>query len=102
MRSAQSPRLLKPILGTAVVLSFAFGINSAFGLIPDSNNVFHACVVTRTGAVRMIDTEQGQTCRQGENAVHWNQNGGGANVTLQTSDTVQVLQNDQRVTAEAA
>ncbi|MGO9153032.1 MAG: carbohydrate-binding protein [Acidimicrobiales bacterium] len=47
----------------------------AFASIPDANGVFHGCVRTATGAIRIIDTGQNQTCRAGETAVSWNKAG---------------------------
>ena len=47
----------------------------AFASIPDANGVFHGCVRTSTGAIRIIDTGQNQTCRAGETAVSWNKAG---------------------------
>jgi len=47
----------------------------AFASIPDANGVFHGCVRTSTGAIRIIDTDQNQTCRAGETAVSWNKAG---------------------------
>ena len=44
----------------------------AFASIPGSNGVFHGCVRTSTGALRLIDTDEGQTCKASETAVSWN------------------------------
>jgi hypothetical protein len=47
----------------------------AIAAIPDSNGVIHACRDNRTGALRVIDTEAGQTCSSKESALYWNQTG---------------------------
>lgn len=47
----------------------------AFASIPDANGVFHGCVSTATGAVRIIDTGKGQACKTSETAVSWNKAG---------------------------
>src|SRR5271168_1168422 len=47
----------------------------AFASIPDANGVFHGCVHTSTGALRIIDTDNGQACKASETAVSWNKAG---------------------------
>jgi hypothetical protein len=47
----------------------------AFASIPDANGVFHGCVSTVTGALRLIDTGKGQTCKKAETAVSWDKTG---------------------------
>jgi hypothetical protein len=47
----------------------------AFASIPDANGVFHGCVRTSTGALRIIDTDKGETCKASETAVSWNKEG---------------------------
>jgi hypothetical protein len=48
---------------------------AATAAIPDSNGVIHGCRSNKTGAVRVIDTEKGQTCTKDEAALPWNQTG---------------------------
>jgi hypothetical protein len=43
--------------------------------IPDAAGVFHGCVRTSTGALRIIDTGKGRTCKASETAVSWNKAG---------------------------
>lgn len=43
--------------------------------IPDADGEITACVMTRTGSIRLIDTEIGQTCRRGEQPLSWDQSG---------------------------
>jgi hypothetical protein len=58
----------------AVVL-VAVGATVAVAAIPDANGVIHGCRDTRTGALRVIDSEAGQTCGSKEAALNWNQTG---------------------------
>jgi hypothetical protein len=52
----------------------------AVASIPDSSGVIHGCYLTSgnpniRGALRVIDTEAGQTCSSSETAIEWNQEG---------------------------
>jgi hypothetical protein len=47
----------------------------AFASIPDANGVFHGCARTSTGALRIIDTGKGQSCKASETAVSWDKAG---------------------------
>jgi hypothetical protein len=47
----------------------------AFASIPDANGVFHGCVLTSTGALRIIDTGKDQSCKASETAVSWDKAG---------------------------
>ena len=40
-----------------------------------ANGVFHGCVSTATGALRLIDTDKGQACKKSETAVSWGKAG---------------------------
>jgi hypothetical protein len=58
----------------AVVLASVAGI--AVASIPDSNGVIHGCRNLKSGALRVIDSEAGQTCdSKTEAALTWNQTG---------------------------
>jgi hypothetical protein len=48
---------------------------AATAAIPDANGVIHGCRNTKTGALRVIDTDKGQTCTKDEAALTWNQAG---------------------------
>ena len=60
------------VLSTVIVLSVA-GV--AFGAIPDSDGVIHGCHLKMDGGLRVVDTEAGETCRNGETDLVWNQTG---------------------------
>ena len=51
---------------------------TAYASIPDSSGVIHGCFKSSTGnqgALRVIDTDKGQTCANGETPISWNQHG---------------------------
>ena len=48
---------------------------AATAAIPDANGVIHGCRNTKTGVLRVIDTDKGQTCSKDETALSWNQTG---------------------------
>jgi hypothetical protein len=56
-----------------IVVGLAAG-SIAYATIPDSSGVIHGCY-TNTGALRVIDTDAGATCRANETALEWNQTG---------------------------
>jgi hypothetical protein len=58
------------VLGAAVL---AVGGSMAWAAIPDSGGVIHSCV--KNGAIRIIDTDTGASCKPGEQALPWNQTG---------------------------
>jgi hypothetical protein len=47
----------------------------AIAAIPDSNGIIHACRDTKSGNLRVIDTDTGQACSSKEDALNWNQAG---------------------------
>jgi hypothetical protein len=47
--------------------------SAAWAAIPDAAGVIHSCI--KNGAIRMLDTEAGQTCKAGELSLQWNQTG---------------------------
>ena len=65
--------VLAGFIATSVALA---GAGVALATIPDSGTgVFHACVKTATGDLRVIDPSKGQACTSSEKAVSWNQAG---------------------------
>src|SRR5437899_2635339 len=72
MRSAVHFRL--PVLPAAVGALVLAGV-VAYALIPSANGVVHGCYNTTNGQLRVIDPDAGQTCRQAEAALDWNQAG---------------------------
>jgi hypothetical protein len=62
---------MKLSLALAAALSLAAAASIAWATIPDANGVFHACVNTNSGILRLIDNEQGETCNPNESAVSW-------------------------------
>jgi hypothetical protein len=61
-------------LGIAIGLVLA-GTAVAAAAIPDSNGVIHACRDLRSGVLRVIDNEAGQSCTNKEAELTWNQTG---------------------------
>ena len=43
----------------------------AYASIPDSQGAIHACRNAKSGALRVIDTDKGQTCTKDEVALNW-------------------------------
>jgi hypothetical protein len=63
----------------AAVLTLAGLTTLATAAIPSGDGQIHACYETRyrTGVLRVIDAEAGQSCRSFETAIEWSQAGGG-------------------------
>jgi hypothetical protein len=62
---------------SVVVLCLAAG-GIAHANIPDTGGVIHACFKKTSpnqGTLRVIDSDKGQSCSGGENALDWNQTG---------------------------
>jgi hypothetical protein len=45
--------------------------DSTSAAIPDAQGVIHGCMAKRTGALRIIDTEQGATCTGKQTPISW-------------------------------
>jgi hypothetical protein len=60
------------IVGLAIVVLLGGGL-IAQAAIPDSAGVIHACRKNSGGALRVIDTDAGQTCMANETALNWRQ-----------------------------
>lgn len=73
--SATWGRRLRMLLAATAILTVAVGVGIATGAIPDSGGVIHSCYKTNNGQLRVIDTEQGDTCRPSETALNFNQTG---------------------------
>jgi hypothetical protein len=63
------PRRLRIAVFTAVIVTAALGATVAFGQIPDSNGVIHACYHTGNGGIRVVDDET--ECTSGEAPLDW-------------------------------
>jgi hypothetical protein len=61
-------------VGIAIGLVLA-GTAVAVASIPDSAGVIHGCRNLKSGALRVIDTDAGQSCSKDEAALTWNQTG---------------------------
>jgi hypothetical protein len=61
-------------VGIAVAILLA-GTAVAAASIPDASGVIHGCRDLRSGALRVIDSDKGQTCSKTEAALTWNQTG---------------------------
>jgi Collagen triple helix repeat (20 copies) len=65
--------LLAAAMGALIATALAGGI--AWASIPDAAGVIQGCYKVKGGALRVIDTEKGQTCAAGEALLSWNQKG---------------------------
>jgi hypothetical protein len=65
-------KALVPVAAVLVVLVAAVAATAA---IPDANGVIHGCRNLKSGGLRVIDTDKGQTCSKDEAAMTWNQAG---------------------------
>lgn len=63
------------IIQNTLVAATAVGFLPAQATIPDADGAFTGCYVTKTGALRLIDTAKVQTCKSGEVIITWNQAG---------------------------
>ena len=59
------------LIGGFVFVVMALAANTADASIPGSDGKVHACYAPPGGPVRVIDTDQGQSCRPGETALEW-------------------------------
>jgi hypothetical protein len=67
-------RLSPALLVALGIVAVATG-GIAWATIPDSSGVIHGCYQKNKGTLRVIDTDQGQTCDSTEQALSWNQTG---------------------------
>jgi hypothetical protein len=67
--------LRKPLIVVAALLVVLVAAVAAAASIPDAQGVIHACRDRKSGALRVIDTEAGQSCSSREAALTWNQTG---------------------------
>ena len=64
-------RLLALCGGVILVVS----VGVAYAAIPGSSGVINGCYSGGQGQLRVIDTEKGETCKNNETAISWNQKG---------------------------
>lgn len=62
------------VLAAALITVVTVAV-AATAAIPDANGVIHGCRNTKTGVLRVIHTDKGQTCTKDETALTWNQTG---------------------------
>jgi hypothetical protein len=62
-------------VAAGLALIVGAGVLTAQAAIPDANDVIHGCI-SRSGALRLIDTEAGQTCTNRERPVSWSARSG--------------------------
>ena len=55
------------------MLAAATGV--AYAAIPDAGGVIHGCYSKSKGALRIVDSEQGEACSANETALDWNHTG---------------------------
>jgi len=82
-------KLLFAALGAAAMLVVG---SVAWATVPDGGGVIHACL--KNGAVRIVDTDAGQSCKASEQPLDWNvagqpgAPGGVSGYQLRTGDPV--------------
>jgi hypothetical protein len=66
-----------PSIFLAVVSMLIASASIAYAAVPDSAGAIHGCITTRTGALRVIDTEASPagTCSSKERPITWNVQG---------------------------
>jgi hypothetical protein len=71
--------LLAVVAGVAMGAGAALAAMPGSSAYPDANGVFHACVrggvPSATGVFYLVDHEADQSCKTGEQHVHWGQTG---------------------------
>lgn len=65
----------RAVVGITALAGLAAGAVVAYAAIPDSNGLIHGCYTRNSGALRVIDTDTGQTCGTKETALNWSQTG---------------------------
>src|SRR6266487_3613435 len=66
----------KPLVIAAIAVTLLATATVAVASIPDSQGVIHGCRDLKSGSLRVIDTDAGQTCdSKGEAALSWSQAG---------------------------
>ena len=73
MRRPMQQRWRLLALGAGSVLVLSVGI--AYAAIPDASGVISGCFVSGQGQLRVIDKDKGETCKNNETAISWNQKG---------------------------
>jgi hypothetical protein len=70
-------RRASPAAGVSILILILASTGIVSASIPDANGEIHACVVTRTGALRVIDSEVAApaTCTSKETALSWSRQG---------------------------
>ena len=68
---------LRPYLGPVVALLvvLAMGAGTVYAAIPNGSGTYHACYVTNTGAVRLINYPKVSTCPAGQKLIKWSAKG---------------------------
>ena len=67
------------LLAAFIVAGAAFGLVSVVqASIPDGSGDIHACLATKKGTLRIIDSATVTSCKKGEVALNWNTSPGGA------------------------
>jgi len=73
LRSSTWRRSRWLLVAVGALLAAAAG--AGYAAIPDANGVIHGCYSKGKGVLRIVDTEQGETCASNETAIQWNQTG---------------------------
>lgn len=68
-----SSKVVGAIAMLALVSILLLEGDSTVAAIPDAQGIIHGCMSKRNGALRIIDTEQGETCTRKQTPIRWNQ-----------------------------
>jgi hypothetical protein len=69
-------KLIRPaVVALAITAALAVAGGIAYATIPDAGGVIHGCYQKNQGALRVIDTDKGQTCSSSESPLTWSQTG---------------------------
>jgi hypothetical protein len=75
MRRPSRPTIIVSAVALAALASGGGAALAATSSIPDAQGVIHGCYLSATGALRVIDTNAGQSCKSSEIALQWSQKG---------------------------
>jgi hypothetical protein len=74
--SASQPSIRLGTLLVSMVAVLVFGVGSTIGAIPNpADGKIYACMVRRTGEVRVIDYPEVSRCRRGQTLISWGSTG---------------------------
>jgi hypothetical protein len=94
MRRQERRHASRKWVAAAGCAAFAVAAGVAAAAIPDGHGVIHACAKQGNGDLRVVDTGSGESCKDNEQALEWDQSGppgapgGVSGYQLRTGDAV--------------